>query len=230
MTTSVKPAALEQSAGVLIGGGRVGDVADHRPGHHQATQCGRIASDGGACLLHRTHLAGQLRDGEVVAGGSTPAGLPGRHPDVGVPGRQSHTAGTGGSEGEGHPRLLHAPGDGVRVDGSEVPARVVRHRRPQQQIGQLDELLEPFGTLGGRRRLRAQHLLVVAARSGAQSADEPAARDVIERCQLLRERHRMPEGRAGHQSAQADARGGCRRRREGGHRTEPGLRRAACAT
>ena len=92
---------------------------------------------------------------------------------------------------------------------------------PQEAIGQLHEFGEPVGALARRPHRLTENRRVPADTSRSDTEREPSARDVVERHELLRERHRMPEVGRRDERAEANAFGRGGRRGQGRDRTEP---------
>src|SRR5207249_4385104 len=72
-----------------------------------------------------------------------------------------------------------------------------------------------------RPGVAAEHRGVPAFAARADAEREPPARDIVERDQLLRERHRVPEVRRGDQRSEPDVLGDTGRRGQRRYRAEP---------
>ena len=81
-----------------------------------------------------------------------------------------------------------------------------------QQAHDLDRFLEPVDPLDGRREVDAEATVLLLEPARADAQDQPALAHVVDRDGLLEQQRRMPEGVAGHERTQADAR---RARRDG---------------
>ena len=115
---------LVRRSGRLPGGHRPEAAVQARPGDHEAVQRGRVAPGRGAVVVEALHLgADQRRALRCGERGSRMRSRPVRHPDVRVLDGEPHAPGTGGGDGEGHPRLLHATGLVRRRVGAEVLGR-----------------------------------------------------------------------------------------------------------
>ena len=90
--------------------------------------------------------------------------------------------------------MLHRTRQGARLVG-DVPLAVVRRRAvAQQQCEDLDELAEPLRALVRFEHGLTEHVGVPPRHgTGADTGDDPAVTDPVERDQLLGEHHGVAE-------------------------------------